>query len=101
MEVKTNVKIVKGILKKAKKENRVLNEVETSQIQKCLNEILQENLALEENMENMDQNTVKYENVIECVKDVLDSLIENPARLDFTIDAMTEVIEKMDKVGIN
>lgn len=67
MEVRTNVRIVKGILKKAKKENRVLNEVETSQIQKCLNEILQ----------------------------------ENPARLDFTIDAMTEVIEKMDKVGIN
>ena len=28
MEVRTNVRIVKGILSKAKKENRVLNEVE-------------------------------------------------------------------------
>lgn len=100
MEVRTNVVIVKGILNKAKKENRVLNEVETSRIQCCLNEILKESLALEENMENMDQNTAKYENVIECVKNVLDSLLENPNRLDFTIDAMTDVIEKMDKVGL-
>ena len=78
MEVRTNVRIVKGILSKAKKENRVLNEVETSRIQECLNEILKESIAVEENMENMDQNTAKYEIVIECVKNVLDSLIENP-----------------------
>lgn len=51
-------------------------------------------------MENMDQNTAKYEIVIECVKNVLDSLIENPGRLDYTIDAMTDVLEKMDKVGL-
>ncbi len=100
MEVRTNVRIVKGILNKAKKENRVLNEVETSRIQECLNEILMENLALEENIESMDQNTVKYECVIECVRGVLDSLIENPGCLDYTIDAMTDVIEKMDKVGL-
>lgn len=100
MEVRTNVRIVKGILSKAKKENRVLNEVETSRIQECLNEILKESIAVEENMENMDQNTQKYEIVIECVKNVLDSLIENPGRLDYTIDAMTDVLEKMDKVGL-
>lgn len=100
MEVRTNVRVVKAILNKAKKENRALNEVETSRIQECLNEILKENLALEENIESMDQNTVKYECVIECVRGVLDSLIENPGRLDYTIDAMTDVIKKMDKVGL-
>ena len=100
MEVRTNVRIVKGILSKAKKENRVLNEVETSRIQECLNEILKESIAVEENMENMDQNTAKYEIVIECVKNVLDSLIENTVRIDYTIDAMTDVLEKMDKVGL-
>ena len=100
MEVRTNVRIVKGLLSKAKKENRVLNEVETSRIQECLNEILKESIAVEENMENMDQNTAKYEIVIECVKNVLYSLIENPGRLDYTIDAMTDVLEKMDKVGL-
>ena len=92
MEVRTNVRIVKGILSKAKKENRVLNEVETSRIQECLNEILKESIAVEENMENMDQNTAKYEIVIECVKNVLDSLIENPGSLDYTNYAMTDVL---------
>lgn len=61
-----------------------------------MNEILKESIAVEENMENMDQNTAKYEIVIGCVKNVLDSLIENPGRLDYTIDAMTDVLEKME-----